>query len=307
MNLGQALDRVYHILGDSRSQPRFFPRARVVKLVNDGCLLFRQQIEDRWYKTDQAVVASQAVYQFPAGHMRAVRIAFEDTTIDPSTVQELQSLDDLWQTRTSPKPHKWTSQGQAHDEWRYYPTPVASSTESIAFTQDTGTVTRYVDASGAATFNQATGIVVQISGFDVSPDTGEVTTFAQSGVGQTTIWGVQAPAVLSGDNEEIQVKNGFQMAVCYYALWNLYEEEGDHHNAILAGWYKQKMTERLERARALKDNPLPTEKHVLRGMTAEAYEDATGRPASPWPTTVDLSAHGGSANQSIGWLRKGYF
>ena len=307
MNLGQILSRIYHVVGDSSVSPRFFARARVIKLVNDGCLLFRQQIEDRFYRTDQAVVAAQAIYQFPAGHMRAVRVAFDDVTIEPSTVQELQSLDDLWQTRSAPTPTKWTSQGQAHDEWRYYPVPASASFESAAFTQDTGVVTRFVDTAGAATFNQEQGIVVQISGFDVAPDVGEVAAFAQTGIGHTTVWGVQAPATLVGDNEEIPVKNGYQMAVCYYAIWQLYEEEGDHHNAILAGYYRQKMMERLQRARALKDNPLPTEKHVLRGAPPEAWEDETGRPASPWPATVDLSAHGGSANQSIGWSKRGYW
>jgi hypothetical protein len=307
MNLGALLSRVYHIAGDSKASPRFFPRARCVKLANDACLMFRQQIEDRYYRTDQAVTAAVGVYTFPAGHLRAIRVAFEDETVEPSTVQELQSLDDLWQTRTSPKPYRWTSQGQAHDEWRFYPRPSSSTEFPVAFNQDTGVVTRYVDSAGAATFTQETGIVVQITDINVSPDVGEVAAFNLTSTSQATIWGVQAPGALSGDGEEIPVKNGYQMAVCYYILWQLYEDEGDHHNAVLAGFYRMKMRERLERARALKDNPLPTEKHVLRGGSAEAWENETGRPASPWPTSVDLSAHGGSANQSIGWPRRGYF
>lgn len=307
MNLGALLSRVYHIAGDTKTSPRFYPRARVVKLAGDACLMFRQQIEDRYYRTDQAVTADVGVYTFPAGHLRTIRVAFEDETVEPSTVQELQSLDDLWQTRKAPKPYRWTSQGQAHDEWRYYPMPSASTTDPVSFNQDTGVMTRYVDSVGAATFNQETGIVVQISGFDVNPDAGEIAAFAQNNVVQSTVWGVQAPATLSGDEEEIPVKNGYQMAVVYYILWQLYEDEGDHHNAVLAGFYRQKMRERLERARALKDNPFPTEKHVLRGASAESWEDETGRPASPWPTSVDLSAHGGSANQSIGWPRRGYW
>lgn len=304
MNLGEVLERLYHRLGDVKANPKTFTRARLLELVNEGCLVFREQVEDEWYRADQDVTAAQAVYSFISDHIRAVRVAYDDRPLTPSTVQELQSLDDLWQTRSAPTPRRWTSQGQAHDEFRLYPVPSVSTADTYAFTQGNGIVTRMVDPDGDAyTFNQATGIVTYIDDMNVDPATGVVVNQVPQGASQLTIWGVLRPRTLVGDEEDVPLKIGFHVAPIYYTCWQIYEEDGVNHNKILAGYYRQLFLGLVEEARTLRDDPLPFEKHVLRGAAAELYEEITGRPPSPWPSTADL----GSGPISIGWTRKNYW
>jgi hypothetical protein len=430
------LDRVYDVLGDVRNAPRQFPRAKVVELVNEGQMVFRRFVEDEWFRTTEDLVASQGVYTFTDQSLRAIRVAFEDVTLEPTTVQELQEIDTRWQTREQPRPRRWTTQQQMHNKYRLYPIPSISTVGSYAYVGDpnyafpagtpltwdanNGTIARYQNSDGSfATFvpdesgqtasdrafasdmtesfnisvatvlasssgslvlpwnaddntlvigfttpfdalnftlavgadvsivpefhfsndpdpalwstfvpasdgtsgmqnsgviswdaqallddptpwistlyggssryfirirrtaaavttnaqvERALGLLVTPRGYvwdgdngeialapplNVNPDEGVLGTVDASGVGNLTLWLVKIPPDVSDDEESLTIKSAYQTAVLFYVLWQTYEEEGDHHNSVVAAYYRDEFRRVVERARELAANPLP--------------------------------------------------
>jgi hypothetical protein len=322
VNLGQLLDRAYDVLGDVRDGPRQFPADRLTDLVNEGVLTYRRWVEDKWFRTQQELTAGTAVYTFHDDNIRAWRIAYDDCTMRPTTIQELESFDRQWLSRTHNRVTRWTSQGLPHNQYRVYPLPSTSSATPIVmqgdpnvagWSEQNGVLGRWqddgVDISFTADPNVVGwdanhGIVGQIDTFVFenkprefpSSVIGELAGPASDGVSVLSLWLVQKPQTISLDNEEIPLKNAYQIAPLYYALWHTYEEEGDHHNQVLSGMYRQLFMDQVTRGRELMSNPLPFQPHKL----GEAADYNSG-PAMPF-------AHQGlddtGATMNFGWPRR---
>src|SRR3979409_2446875 len=54
-----------------------------------------------------AIVANQAVYELPAGHIATIAAAVDGNALKPATVAEVEALDDDWQRAASGTPERW--------------------------------------------------------------------------------------------------------------------------------------------------------------------------------------------------------
>ncbi|HZL96743.1 MAG TPA: hypothetical protein VFB99_24020, partial [Vicinamibacterales bacterium] len=206
MNFGELQDRVYQVLGDSRSSPREFPLARIRSLLNEGVQVFRQRAEDRWTRSQQSVTAGTGVYTYPDSIVRAIAIFYEDRLIPPATVMELSSENDRWRTETG-RPRRFTADDVDWNQWRYFPIPDETTSESIVMNQNSGIVGAWQDPDGSyATFNQESGIIGYVSSATLSPEAGIVGGAVVSDVVQTTVWGVESPATMTGDGDAVPLK-----------------------------------------------------------------------------------------------------
>lgn len=326
MLLGEGLDRVYDILGDVRSNPREFPRARIVDLLNEGCMVFRRFVEDEWFRATQDLIADQAVYTFPTQSMRAIRVAFEDVTLIPTTVQELQAFDDRWTTRKQPRPTRWTTQAQPHNKYRLYPTPQQNSSGTYTlqgdpnyafpvgtpgvWPADNGIVARWQNEGGSfATFaadpnvigwDADDGELMAVDAYRFNQENGILGVVLPTGVGNLTLWLVKIPQTVSDDLEELPIKLAYRMAPVFYVLWQTYEEEFEHHNPVLAAFYRDEFKALVERAREQASDPLPYMVHKL-GYGSPFREEA---PALPFaPTGLDDTG----SPMNLGWPKTGYW
>jgi len=318
MNLGEALDRCYDILGDLRNDPQIFQRAELVELINRGCMVFRRFVEERWFRTTQEITVSVAEYTFPEGSMRPVRIAFEDWTLPPASVQELQGFDSLWQTRTG-EPRRWTSDINSYDKYRLFPIPNASTADTIEFIGDPaqthaaswsnsrGKVARWTVDGANVTFvadpnvvgwSKTRGRVARADSIPFSSNTGRVAEVGSAGVGKLDLWCVEIPATLSGDAEEIPLKNAYQVAVVYFALSHIYEQEGEFHNSVLSAYFDDLFKDLVERARERMSSPFPFQVHRFGQGT---YEPDAAMLPFPSSATID----GSTVN--FGWPKRGYY
>lgn len=320
MILLDLLTRAYDILGDTQGDPGFFPRQRLVDLINEGCVRFRSKIEDAWFRANQKVVAGTAVYTVPDGCVRIRRVAFDDQTVPPKTILELVALDDKWTTRSSSEPIFWTSDAQSHDEYRYYETPSISTDGAIDFVADTehtgssvdwGTVADWDESGTLATFNADPanpshvnadyGIWLSVTGssssgnFSIKTDYGVVVSWLMTFVKQTELWCVERPEPMTSDDDSVPIKAPYQLAPLWYALWHTYEQEEDHHNPVLSGYYRQLFGDELIRAQKLADNPTP---YIIRVRGTSYGRD--GASGLRFPNSVDF----GSGAQEIVWGRR---
>ena len=283
MTLGNILDRAYDVLGDVRNNPKRFQRDELVDLINEGCLVFRRFVEDKWFRHDEDTVASQSTYTFPSQSVRAIRVAYDDCTLRPTTMQELRGLDERWETREQDTPRLWTTQGQSHNQYRVYPIPSETTSDSFEIIADTnvsgwnaehGIIGRWVDASGNdVTFNADTNVVgwddehgvlgATVAEVPFSSQNGALRKINATEVENFTLWLVQSPETISNDPDTIPIRDPFQIASLWYALWQTYEKEGDHHNSVLAAYYRDEFRLMVERARELMSMPFPFQKHLL--------------------------------------------
>jgi len=304
MTLDDLLQRFFFIVGDNPDNPREFDRDRAIDLMNEGCRQFRRTVEDEWYRQDVPVVAGTHTYDLPEINVRVQRIAFDDYTMRPRTVQELVALDAKWETRTGPHPFDWTTQGVAHNEFRVYPEPTATSTQSINQTGEYGALVRWVEDGTNATYSAEYGVVVRVEGSDLggpfSSEYGEVGKFNQSRVKQCTVWGTRKIAEMDNTDSEVPIKNAYEKAGLWYALWHTYEEEHEHHNKLLASFYRDKFNDEVEKGRQRAHTPLPWIVHKL-GQKTSRVSSRSFLPFSP-----DMSVPG-LGNISIGWPKKGYW
>ena len=312
MILDDLLNRFFTIVGDDAVTPREFSRARAIDLINEGNRQFRRVVEDEWYRQDVGAVSGQAVYTLPGENVRVQRIAFDDHTMRPITVQELVALDAKWETREGPRPFEWTTQGVGHDEFRAYPEPSVTTDEAISQTAaevptpsdgESGEITSWSESGTFATFSSEFGIITRIVGTNIQPMQGEfghVQRVSQSHIEGFTVWGTKKAAVLVEGAEAIPIKNAYQKAGLWYALWHTYEEEGDHHNAVLAGLYKKRFEAEVIAGENRASTPLPWIVHKL-GQRASRTSSRSFLPFSP------EAGDGMGGTQQIGWPRKGYF
>lgn len=296
MNLGDLLTRVYYILGDVRSNPKFFLRERVVDLLNEGCRQFRRSVEDEWYRQDIPLVAGQHTYTFPDINVRAQRIAFKDYTMRPRTVQDIVGIDAKWETRTGPNPLDWTTQGLPHNQFRVYPTPTITSTAGISQSGEYGAITSWNDGA-YATFSSEYGGITQIVGEpQFNSEYGAITTISQTEVAGLTVWGVVKAATMEGDADEVPLKTIWWKAPLAYCLWQLYEGDGEQHNRVLAGVYKDRFNATVSNAQDRVSSPLP----FLVFKLGQRVGRSSSRSFLPFAPET-------GSGQSIGWPRKGYW
>lgn len=284
MKLGELLDRAYDVLQDDKASPRDYLRQPLVDYVNRGCLLWRAQIEDYWFREYVPLVANQSIYDLPDECVRVQRISFDDTTMDPTTILGLQGLDEKWETTTGPEPFLWTSHGLPHNQFRVYPKPTTSSGDVYIYaiapagggdTVDDGLIVQYTDSGGNATFitdpldpgmtDPDTGITLAIDGVQFFDEDGEVMVFDASGLAQLEVWSVERPSDLTGDGDIVPVKAGYELAPLWYTLWQTYLEEGERHDSNLAGLYRGLWNDLVLRAQENRSTPLPLQVHVLGG------------------------------------------
>jgi hypothetical protein len=320
MNLGDLLDRAFDILGDERADPEYFVRDDLVDLMNEGCMIFRREVEDEWYRQDVPAVAGTAIYDYPDVNVRGMRIAFDDVTMVPTSVQQLQVIDSRWETRDSEHPRRFTSQGLPHNQWRAYPYPNNSTDGQITWNGgNDGIANRVVE--GAVT---ATPVADPLSAFDPRPPDppewfgmmnrvynsgndpnilgtkGRIGYSEQTNTKQFTVWGVKKAAIMSSDVDAVPLKNAFQIAPLWYALSESYEEEGDRHNPILAAYYRDRFRDAMVRGRSRANDPAPFMVHVLRPNSRLDY---TGEASSPWPSEVVIDG----VSQNAGFPRRGFW
>lgn len=258
MNLGGLLDRVYYILGDHRQTPRWFERQRIVDLLNQACLKFRAAVEDEWYTADQDITSGTDTYSYLDGHLRTQRIAYKDETLTPRGVLGvLSGQDERWQSHTGAEPLYWTSDGLPHNQYRVIPVPSTTSAQSWSFSQEFGDIVVTSDSSGAYAFSQEYGAVLALSGFSATDERGVITSVSEQGADVLTVWGTVSSPSMASDGDAVPIKQAYANAAVWYACWQIYEEETDHHNGVLAGFYKKLWEQDLESAKNLAEVPFP--------------------------------------------------
>lgn len=275
MILSEALDRAYDALGDRRANPRHYSRSHLVGYMNRACMLFRSLCHDVWYRVDIPAVASQGQYTVPPEILELRRVAFDDETLEARAVNVIQSRDATWQDTTG-TPVSWTSVGFAHDKFWLWPKPIAGSDETFTWSPEYGVTVRYQDPAGAnytftrdpagpGTWNPEYGLVVTLTDTTTTSDYGDIFYISAPDSNQITLWGTAHPGVMVGDDAEIPIRRPWQQAVVWYTLWQVYDEEGDHHNGILAAYYRDEFLDLVERCRLRASNPVPAQVRALRG------------------------------------------
>ena len=264
VNLQGLLTRAYLILGDDMVTPRWFTRTRLVDLLNRACLEFRAEVEDEWVAYDQALTAATDTYTFRSDHLRTQRIAYSDLTLEPiGTVGVITSRDERWQSHDGAEPRAWSSDALPHDQYRLIPTPSVSSADQYTFSGEYGDMVDLSDVSGAYTFASEYGLVLEVPGFTNVDEYGAIISFSTSGSDLVTVWATGAPGTMTGDGDVVPIKSAFANAPVWYALWRVYEEEGDHHNRELAGLYRKMWRMDVDRAKELAEIPLPRIPNVI--------------------------------------------
>jgi len=288
MNLGEVLDRACDTLGELRATPRWFPRQKLVDYANRGTLLFRSLCHDVWYRVDMPVVAVQGEYTKPPEIIELRRVAFYDTTLEARAVNTLQSRDSLWQTTTGPLPKVWTSLGFAHDKFWIWPKPTVGTADSFTWTVapdggvdgEHGVTVRMQDSSlanytfirdpaGSPSWNPDYGLLVSLDGLTTDADFGEIFGVETAASLNLTLWGTAYPTTLVSDDQEVPIRRPWQQSVVWFVLWQVYEEEGDHHNSVLAAFYRDQFMGLVDRCKLRASSPVPAQVRNLRGNLNE--------------------------------------
>jgi hypothetical protein len=281
MKLQDLMLRAYDILGDDYANPQWFTKAEILAYINRGCDNFRADINDKWMRADIPVVSGTAVYTMPENAVRMQRVAFNDYTLDATSIMGLAGKDARWMETTTPQPINWTQDGCQYNQFRLWPIPSTSTSEMFTFSAaatggvdgDTGCVTQY-DSGGAFTFqadpyatgytDPEAGIVVSITGQTIVEDDGEVMSFDVESAEQITVWCTEEHTDMASEDEEVPIHPAFHIAPLWYALSQIYQEEDSHHNGILGAFYWDMWEEELRKAAMLYANPLPRMIHKRR-------------------------------------------
>ena len=266
MQASDLLNRVWDIVGENPTSPRWYTKANVLEMLNEGILQFRAAVEDEWYTKNIPVTASTQTYDFPTGTLRPIRVAYQDQTMEPrGTVAVLTGQDEKWQVTTSGTPFYWTTDGVSQGHFMISPIPTSSSTEDWSIDGDSGLITSINDTDGDATFTPASenGRVLTVGGATFTIENGIIVSFTSGSADELTIWGVQKPTAMVSDGDAVQIKEKFYMAPVYYACWRFYEHGKERHNSVLAGYYKKLWEQEVLAAMDLKDNPMPRMVNVI--------------------------------------------
>lgn len=289
MKLGDLVLRAYDRLGDDPVKQFFFERSALVDLMNRGALLMRAEIEDEWYTLDIPYVGGQPIYDWPSMNLRGLRVAYQDRTLEPRHELGLTGQDPKWMDRRGNRPIWWTGYAIAFSQFRIAPAPQESSPESStsiaapagSTSAQLGCLVRYTDATGAYTAltdpadpsktNPNTGIAISISGHTGIGGYGDI--FAIAGARNVlTVWGVRSPTTMTDDDSDVPIKNAYQLGPLWYCLWKTFDRQGSRHNGMLAGRYKERWLDTIERGKARAAEPLPWQIH-RRGDGATVFAE----------------------------------
>jgi len=296
MNFGNLLDRYFDVVGDRRSSPRMYSLPRAKELLNAGFRKFRIAVQDHLVVTQQALTATQSIYDFPANTVRAERIAYDDRTLSPVTVIELLSENYRWHEKTYTTLRAWTTEDVQHNEYRVYPIPDTSSTAEISMVSEVGILGQVTDVTGAfVPFDTEEGFLGQAVGAVVSPEEGILGQVVASGTSQLTLWLVDGIPDLESDNDQIPIRQAYALSALYYALHETYLEQSDHYNPELADYYEARFESEVRMA--LKDfaDIMP---HMLVGVGADRTMGGFGDITWPSQATID------GVPQTIGWSKE---
>lgn len=274
--------RLYRQLGDDPIAQRFYDWDKLRLLVSDGVAYQRAACGEIWNWARVSAVAGTGEYELPANAQRPVRIAWRDQTLTERSRMYLEAVDWNWQARTG-TPREFTQDGLAQNRFRLYPRPTVDSPDTVEFEvdpdllplalspgEDYGRIGRMegvdfgVDPElvGIAWPDEDLGIIV--GGFPMSGELGKIVRFTPDFSESVNIWFVEkAPADLD-DGDPVPIAGPWRLGPWCYALWKIYEEEGDHHNAILSAFFRDWFFEIVGRCNAHARNPLPRIVHVMR-------------------------------------------
>ena len=87
------------------------------------------------------------------------------------------------------------------------------------------------------------GISALVSGIGFTSTRGELTYVVTTQNSQITLWGSDRPITLVSDGQAIPIRRPWQIAILWYVLWQVYEQEGDHHNGVLAAYYTRRLNQ----------------------------------------------------------------
>lgn len=292
MQTSDLIARVWDITGENPTNPRWYTRTAVLELLNEGVLQFRAAVEDEWYSKQVALVASQQTYDFPTDHLRPIRIAYADETMEPKgTVAVLSGVDEKWQTTTGSTPYYWTTDGVDPGKFMVVPVPTSDSADSWTIDAESGLITSINDSDGDATFTPASedGMVLTVDGATFTSENGIIVSFSSGGADELTVWGVQKPTTMVSDGDSIEIKEAFHMAPVYYACWRLYEHGKERHNSVLAGFYHKLWNQEVNKAVALAENPMPRMVNVIGGEQGtpdylQVYSNTISGYSVKWPS-----------------------
>jgi hypothetical protein len=88
-----------------------------------------------------ALVADQAFYEVPAGHIATIYAAADGVMLKPSSVAEVEALDDNYEEAASDTPTRWIGDSLGLGLIRTYPAPDATGTLTLIFQKDTPDLT----------------------------------------------------------------------------------------------------------------------------------------------------------------------
>jgi len=280
VNLQGLLTRAYLVLGDDITTPRWFTRAHLVELLNRACQDFRAEVEDEWIAYDLPLTAGTDVYTHRTDHLRTQRIAYSDLTLEVlGAVGTITSRDERWQSHDGATPLAWSSDALPHNQFRVLPTPSVTSADNYVWESEYGDMVDLTDSTGAYTFTSEYGIVLTVPGFTNTSEYGVILDLDSQGSDLVNVWATGAPGSMSGDGDEVPIKAAFANAPVWYALWRVYEEEGDHHNRELAGLYRKLWRMDVDRAKELADIQLPRIPNVISGSYGGDNRRGAFRPS----------------------------
>lgn len=296
MNFGDLLNRYYSRVGDRRSAPRIFLLDRAKELINAGFRRFRIRVQDHWIEQNESLVAGQAIYTLPAGTVRMERLAYDDRTVRPVTVDELVSESHRWQAQTGDRVRAWTTEDVDHDEYRVYPIPVESTAIATNFVNEEGVAVYVVLDDGTdAVFSSDEGLVAQVVTAPIENEEGLMATAPTTGAAQLTLWLVDGTPDLVSDSDEVPIRQAFALAALYDALAETYSELGNHYNPELSAYYEARFEAEVKLASKMFSEMMA---HMLLGIGADETTGSAGDNTWPAQVTVDGSP------MTVGWPKE---
>lgn len=274
--------RIYDQLGDDPIDQRLFDWSKILPLVADGIAYQRAAAGDVWDWSLVPAVALQGEYSYPANATRLKRVAWRDVTLQERSRMYLETVDWNWESRTG-TPNEYTVDGFAQDKFRLYPKPTVSTQDAVEFRVDLnlsgvsspgpnyGKITRMANVDFQVDPNLSPPSLltdpdygIMVGGFAFTGTKGKIVRFNPSLSDAITVWYIEKAPDIVTDYDPVPLHGPFRLGPMCYALWKVYDEDGDHHNGILSAFFRDWFFEIVGRSAKHAANPLPRIVHVLR-------------------------------------------
>lgn len=261
MIVDDVVERVFKIYGERRGVQEDLSESEVLDLMNDGMADLRAEAADEWDRDQDVVVANQRVYNYPADCIRLIALFWDEEFIPPVTMFWLDSRDESWITRQG-ETICWTQDGLAWNQYGLYKIPEVTSEFPITFSIDTvppvadrvtspsyGIIVDVDDSDVQASIDTVPPVADRVSsvsfgifvdGFEATDsDFGIITSIEQASNDLMSRWYVKRHETFTSFEQEVPVPEGWVIALVWYVLWKIYEQAGERHNAVLAGFYRE--------------------------------------------------------------------